>query len=120
MAILLITHDLGVVSELAHRVLVIYTGKLLESTSISDLYNNPKHPYTKGLLNSATKLGTGRGKPLKGIPGSVPDLLNLPSGCTFHPRCDIGDDGCTIKFPDVMKVSTDHSCSCYKVDYEKS
>ncbi len=115
MAILLITHDLAVVAEMAQRVLVMYTGKLVEVSPTAAMFQDPKHPYTKGLLNSVLRLGAGRKEPLRGIPGSVPDFLNLPSGCTFHPRCPIGDGFCTSDFPPLRVISTDRRCACYKV-----
>lgn len=115
MSILLITHDLGVVAELANRVLVMYTGKIIEVSPTTALFQNPKHPYTKGLLNSVPRLGTGRKDSLRGIPGTVPDFLNLPSGCTFHPRCTIGDDSCKAEFPPLIKISSKHMCACYHV-----
>ncbi len=86
MSILLITHDLSVVSENADRVSVMYTGKVSESASCSDLFYNPLHPYTKSLLRSIPTLETGESD-LKPIPGSVPDPSSVPRGCSFHPRC---------------------------------
>lgn len=115
MAILLITHDLGVVAEMAQRVLVMYTGKLVEVGTTVELFQDPRHPYTKGLLDCVPRLGAGREEPLRGIPGSVPDFLNLPSGCTFHPRCPIGDASCTSEFPPLQGVSVGRACACYKV-----
>ena len=120
MAILLITHDLGVVAEMAQRVLVMYTGKIVEIASTRELFRNPKHPYTMGLLHSVLRLGAGRDEPLQGIPGSVPDFLKLPSGCTFHPRCPIGDTSCTSEFPPLLEIAAERWCACYKVQSEKS
>ena len=119
MAILMISHDLGVVAGIADRVLVMYTGKILEAASATDLFHDPKHPYTKGLLASVPKLGSGRDEPLSGIPGSVPDFLQLPSGCTFHPRCPIGDQSCRSEFPPLEKISYQRLCACYKVEAER-
>ena len=115
MAILLITHDLGVVAEMAQRVLVMYTGKLVEMARTDALFRIPKHPYTQGLLDSVLRLGAGQNKPLCGIPGAVPDFLDLPSGCTFHPRCPIGDSRCTNEFPPLREIAIGRSCACYKV-----
>ena len=115
MAILLITHDLGVVAEMANRVLVMYTGKIVEVAPAETLFESAYHPYTAGLLGSIQVLGTGRKEPLKGIPGSVPDFLNLPAGCTFHPRCGIGDEGCTTQFPALRRIASGRQCACYKV-----
>jgi len=116
MAILLITHDMGVVIEMAKRVMVMYTGKLVEVAQTHDLFRDPKHPYTQGLLNSIPRLGEGRKEPLYGIPGAVPDFLSLPSGCTFHPRCSIGDVSCTTEFPSLRDISSNRKCACYKVE----
>ncbi len=116
MAILLITHDMGVVAEMAKRVMVMYTGKLVEVAQTHDLFRDPKHPYTQGLLNSIPRLGEGRKEPLHGIPGAVPDFLSLPSGCTFHPRCSIGDVSCRTEFPSLRDISSKRKCACYKVE----
>jgi peptide/nickel transport system ATP-binding protein/oligopeptide transport system ATP-binding protein len=115
MATLLITHDLGVVAEMAQRMLVMYTGKLFELGRTQDLFDDPKHPYTQGLLNSVPRLGGGRDDPLTGIPGAVPDLLQLPGGCTFHPRCALADGECSDQFPDMRRLPYGRVCACYKV-----
>lgn len=115
MAIIIISHDIGVVATIAERVLVMYTGRLFEEAPAGALFRSPLHPYTRGLLASAPRLGSGRGTPLRGIPGSVPDLLSLPPGCTFHPRCPIGDEGCTTIFPPLVEVGEARRCACYKV-----
>ena len=114
MATLLITHDLGVVAETAQKVLVMYTGKLFETGPTEAIFNKPRHPYTKGLLGAITRLGAGRQVPLQGIPGAVPDLIDLPSGCTFHPRCALADGKCSAAFPPSRQMSADVSCACYK------
>ena len=116
MATLLITHDLGVVAEMAQRVLVMYTGKLFETAPTVDLFRDPQHPYSQGLLNSVPRLGAGRDQPLEGIPGSVPDLMQLPTGCTFHPRCPLSDEECGIDFPPFRHTATDsgRGWACYK------
>jgi len=116
MATLLITHDLGVVAEMAQRVLVMYTGKLFETATTVDLFRQPRHPYTQGLLQSVPRLGAGRDEPLEGIPGSVPDLMQLPTGCTFHPRCPLADEECGTDFPPFRKAATDDNLgwACYK------
>jgi len=115
MAILLITHDMGVVAEMAKRVMVMYTGKLFEIAPTPELFRNPLHPYTKGLLRSIPKLGAGRHKALEGISGTVPDFRHLPSGCTFHPRCAIGDASCTAEFPPMREIMDLRTCACHKV-----
>lgn len=114
MAILIISHDIGVVATIAERVLVMYTGRIVEEAPAAALFHNPVHPYTRGLLASAPRLGAGRDTPLRGIPGSVPDLLALPSGCTFHPRCPIGDEGCAAVFPPLIELDAVRRCACYK------
>lgn len=118
MATLLITHDLGVVAEMAQRMLVMYTGKLMETGPTDILFRDPRHPYTQGLLHSVPRLGAGKDEPLEGIPGSVPDLLQLPSGCTFHPRCSLSDEECRSEFPPVTVPSPRHSWACYKASAE--
>jgi oligopeptide/dipeptide ABC transporter ATP-binding protein len=115
MAILLITHDLGVVAETAERLLVMYTGKLFETGPTDRVFETPYHPYTTGLLGAVSHLGAGRGEPLEGIPGAVPDLLQLPSGCTFHPRCGLADEECTDVFPPLREMGPGRTCACYKV-----
>ncbi len=115
MALLLITHDIGVVAEMADRVMVMYTGKIVEAADVHTLFQDPRHPYTQGLLGSAPQLGVGRGEPLRGIPGTVPDFLELPEGCTFHPRCGLADDGCVSSFPPTKDIAPGRQCACYKV-----
>lgn len=114
MAILLITHDLGVVAEMADRVMVMYTGKIVEDAPTEDIFQDPKHPYTRGLLGSIPTLGKGSKTPLQGIPGAVPDFLDLPPGCTFHPRCDLGDRDCRKKFPKLFAVDYVRHSACFK------
>jgi len=114
MAILIITHDLGVVAQIASRVLVMYAGKLVESAPVEALFSTPRHPYAQGLLDSV-RLRADRNAPLRGIPGSVPDLLRLPGGCTFHPRCSVGDLSCRTQFPSMLTLAGDRACACYKV-----
>ena len=116
MAILLISHDLGVVAGMADRVLVMYTGKAMELAGVRDMFRDPKHPYSQGLLRSIPRLGEGRGELRRGIPGAVPDLLQLPQGCTFHPRCPIGDTFCQTEFPPLLELSHERLCACYKVN----
>ncbi len=115
MALLLITHDIGVVASMAERVMVMYTGKIVEIAEVKALFYEPLHPYSQGLLRAAPLLGAGRKAPLQGIPGAVPDFLELPSGCTFHPRCSIGDESCSAEFPPLLDTATQRKCACYKV-----
>lgn len=115
MALLLITHDIGVVAEMADRVMVMYTGKIVESGSTQSVFHSPLHPYTRGLLKSVPQLGVGKDEILQGIPGTVPDFLELPRGCTFHPRCNISETGCTATFPPIRKITPGHHCACHKI-----
>ena len=114
----MISHDLGVVAGIAQRVLVMYSGKLIEQASARQLFSAPLHPYSQGLITSVPRLGSGRKEPLSGIPGSVPDFLQLPSGCTFHTRCPIGDQSCRSEFPPIKKLRESRLCACYKVEPE--
>jgi peptide/nickel transport system ATP-binding protein len=87
MAILMITHNLGVIAELAHRVAVMYMGKVVETSESAAVFDEPQHPYTVGLLRSMPRLGKDVKARLAAIPGSVPDPFNIPPGCSFYPRC---------------------------------
>ncbi len=115
MAILIISHDLELVADMADRTMVMYTGRLVETADTKELVGEPMHPYTQGLIGAIPVLGAGSETPLQGIPGAVPDLLDLPSGCTFHPRCRLADDECTLEPPPLEPVAHRHQCACYKV-----
>ena len=115
MALLIITHDINVVERVADRVLVMYTGRIVESGPCESVMRSPRHPYTQGLLASRLRLGVGRTAPLEGIPGSVPDLMALPRGCTFHPRCRLADAECETEFPSLDELGHGRQCACYKV-----
>jgi peptide/nickel transport system ATP-binding protein len=117
MAMILITHDLGVVAETAQRVAVMYAGKIVEQATIQELFRSPLHPYTQGLLESTPRLGMERrqGKRLKTIPGSVPNLSALPPGCRFAPRCPKAMADCTASIPDLREVSPGHWVRCILV-----
>mgnify|MGYP000892607843 FL=1 len=111
-AIVLISHDLGVIAEMADRVIVMYAGKFVEEASVSDLFHNPLHPYTEGLLLSVPRLD----KPIKRlqpIKGSVPDLLDLPAGCSFNPRCPYAQDICRQKAPQLKSLEAGRRVSCW-------
>lgn len=114
MAILIISHDLAVVAQIAQRVGVMYAGRLVEVAPVEGLFAVPKHPYTQALLASVRR-SRDRTIPLHGIPGSVPDLFRLPSGCAFHPRCAVGDPSCTSEIPPLVALSSDRACACGKV-----
>lgn len=114
MALLLITHDLAVVAEMAGRVVVMYAGRLVEQAGTAALFERPAHPYTAGLLGSVLRIGDGRHAALRGIPGSVPDLLALPAGCAFHPRCGLADPRCAEAVPPLIALDAARSCACLK------
>lgn len=104
-AIQLITHDLGVVAELCDRVMVMYAGQTVEEASADDLFYDPKHPYTVGLMASIPRIGTGENR-LQTIPGTMPDLIDVPSGCSFHPRCPYAEEACTRIDPALVDPDT--------------
>jgi len=116
-SILLITHDLSVVAQTCDRAAVMYAGNLVEAGTIQAIFKDPKHPYTKGLLDAIPKLGS-REKRLRGIEGAVPSLLNPPKGCRFHPRCEKATKACRETNPRQIEVETGHYVSCllYGVD----
>jgi len=108
MGVLFITHDLGVVSELCDRVIVMYAGRIVEEATVKELFNNPKHPYTKGLIDSVPKIGANQGK-LYSIPGTVPNPTDIPQGCKFAPRCAQAMDICFQKEPELFALDGRHS-----------
>jgi len=114
MAIMFITHNLGVVANMAHEIVVMYMGKAVERAKVEDLFYNPKHPYTQALLKSIPHLGSKKaGERLASISGMVPDPFNLPTGCVFHPRCPMFMPGkCDKIAPKWTKVGGDHWASC--------
>ncbi len=109
--ILLITHDLGVVAETCSRVIVMYAGNIVEEAPVKELFANPQHPYTEGLIASVPRLGK-RLHRLPSIPGSVPDLSVMPEGCRFAPRCKYAHDSCKQKLPELQTVAEGHRCAC--------
>ncbi|MDO4339370.1 MAG: ABC transporter ATP-binding protein [Eubacteriales bacterium] len=111
-SILLITHDLGVVAEMCSRVIVMYAGKIVEEAPVEILFGNPTHPYTQGLIASVPKLGSGV-KVLPSIPGSVPDLSSMPTGCRFAPRCKYATEKCSQKEPELTQVNDRQKCRCW-------
>lgn len=112
MAVILITHDLGVVAELCDEVIVMYGGKIVERGTADEIFYNPKHEYTKGLLNSIPT-ADGSKERLVPISGNAIDLLNLPKGCAFSPRCPHAMKICLEKYPEELDVNSDHKCSCF-------
>ncbi len=115
-AIILITHDLGVVAEMCNRVVVMYAGRIVEEAEVVDLFQNPKHPYTAALIGSTPVLGQAD-KELVTIPGSVPNLVDLPEGCKFAPRClariEHGLTRCAEEEPELKQVAPNHWVRCW-------
>ncbi|MFE5321789.1 dipeptide ABC transporter ATP-binding protein [Paenibacillus sp. NPDC056579] len=105
MSILLITHDLGIAAEMADRVVVMYAGKVVEQATVHQLFEQPSHPYTQGLLQSIITMDTVRGSRLYTIRGSIPSLTALPAGCRFHPRCPYATDRCLAEEPPLLQVN---------------
>jgi peptide/nickel transport system ATP-binding protein len=117
LSILLITHAFGVVAEVADRVIVMYAGKIVEEAKTAELFANPQHPYTIGLLNSIPRLilEGEKNTRLKTIDGSVPALLALPPGCSFYERCNLRMDQCKAIFPSEVWINPEHRVSCYAI-----
>src|SRR5512134_1961177 len=115
-SVILITHDLGVVAEMAERVAVMYAGEIVEQTDVNSLFDEPLHPYTQGLIGSIPILGEIKDK-LAVIPGSVPNLINLPPGCRFAPRCQARVKHaltiCTDQKPELEEVKPGHHVRCW-------
>ncbi|MGM9969596.1 MAG: ABC transporter ATP-binding protein [Anaeroplasma sp.] len=112
-AIMLITHDLGVIAEMADEVVVMYAGKVIEKGTVREIFNNPLHPYTIGLQKSKPLITSDSSKPLYSIPGQVPNPINLPDYCFFKSRCDKCIKKCNGKYPNEIKISDTHFVSCY-------
>jgi oligopeptide/dipeptide ABC transporter ATP-binding protein len=114
MAILLITHDLGVVAEMADRVAVMYAGQIVEEADVLTIFKKPKHPYTKGLIKSVPPLHQ-KDKTLYSIPGTVPTINSMPKGCRFHPRCSFATELCVEKEPELQKINPQHTAKCWHI-----
>jgi peptide/nickel transport system ATP-binding protein/oligopeptide transport system ATP-binding protein len=112
-AIMLITHDLGVIAEVVDEVVVMYAGKVVERAAVTGLFASPKHPYTIGLLDSIPKIDETRRR-LKTIEGTVPNPAAFPPGCRFNPRCPLARDICRTQEPPLMPVTADHQSACWK------
>lgn len=112
LSVLFITHDLGVVASLCDRVSVMYAGSVVEEGGVDDIFSRPSHPYTRKLLDTVPKLGTGR-RDFAAIPGQVPDLSRRPEGCPFHPRCDLATDTCASERPAAHRVGAGHMSVCH-------
>lgn len=116
MAIIWITHDLGVVAGLADRVIVMYAGFIVEEAKVDDIYENPIHPYTNALLNALPRVDRRREKRLKSIPGAPPNLLVEPHGCPFSPRCEFVIERCITENPKLVSIKDQHRVACW-VDF---
>ena len=120
-AMIIITHNLGVVARYADRVNVMYAGKIVESGSAKEIYHNPRHPYTLALLKSVPRLDLPRGAKLDPVDGQPPDLARLDDGCPFRPRCRFAQDGCANAVPPLAEVREKHWSACFEQDaVEKS
>jgi len=113
MAIIWITHDLGVVAGLADRVIVMYAGFIVENALVEELYSNPLHPYTAALLRSLPRLGGSAGEKLENIEGLPPDLVEFPKGCPFSPRCKFAVDKCLEENPVLEEMASQHYVACW-------
>lgn len=118
MGIILITHDLGVVSEICDRVIVMYTGKVVEQGLIREILDNPKHPYTEGLIAAIPNINDKKGK-LSSIEGMVPQLNEMPKGCSFHPRCPYAMAICKEKRPAITTIENGRKVRCFKYSTEE-
>jgi len=116
MAIMFITHDLGVIAELCDYVVVMYAGKIVEKGTVGEIFKKPRHPYTKGLLESIPRLETPPKTKLPIIDGIVPDLFNLPQGCRFANRCKFATQICQTDHPELKEVMNNHFVACYNKD----
>lgn len=113
MAIIMITHDLGVVAGMVDRVIVMYAGKVVEEAPVKELFASPKHPYTEGLLGSIPKLHQTQ-KRLQTIEGVVPSPFNMPKGCRFHPRCKYAQPACEQAEPTLQELAPGHYAACIR------
>jgi len=116
-AVIIITHDLGVVAEVADQVLVMYAGRVAETGTAGHVFRQPGHPYTWGLLGSMPRLDVERVDRLRPIPGTPPSLINVPPGCPFHPRCaytgQVAGDRCRIEVPALLEIGAGHKTACH-------
>ena len=120
MSILLITHNLGLVAEASNHVAVMYASKVVESSSTRELFASPLHPYTHGLLTSVPTLGMSKDRKLNVIPGQVPNPLQFPAGCRFHPRCPVAEQRCQQEEPPLRQVKPGHWAACHLIENGKS
>jgi peptide/nickel transport system ATP-binding protein len=118
-SILLITHDLGVIAEICDRVAVMYAGSIVEQAGVEEIFENPKHPYTKGLWGAIPRIDEEK-ESLSVIPGIVPDLSQPPIGCKFNPRCSYRFNPCDRISPPLFQVSPGHFVACFLYGEEKN
>jgi peptide/nickel transport system ATP-binding protein len=111
-SILIVTHDLAVAAQVADRILVMYAGEVVELSDVARIFEKPLHPYTEGLLKSIPRKYRDEGR-LEAIPGDVPDLRSLPSGCRFHPRCKYAFDRCTAEHPELIEAQPGRKVACF-------
>ncbi|GAB3798691.1 ABC transporter ATP-binding protein [Micromonospora zhanjiangensis] len=112
MGMILITHDLGVVADVADRIAVMYAGRIVEQADVHELYANPAHPYTIGLLNSIPRIDE-KGQELRTIKGLPPNLMRIPTGCPFHPRCPMAQQVCQEKVPPLLQLGASRASACH-------
>jgi oligopeptide/dipeptide ABC transporter ATP-binding protein len=112
MGLILITHDLGVVADVADRIAIMYAGRIVEEANVHDLYAGPAHPYTLGLLESIPRVDE-KGQQLRTIKGLPPSLLRIPPGCPFHPRCPMAQPVCQEKVPPLLQLGPDRTSACH-------
>lgn len=119
-AIILITHDLGVVAEMVDKIIVMYAGQVVEEADVFTLFDNPKHPYTKGLIGSIPHIETHQEDRLISIPGAVPSLQNMPTGCRFHTRCEFATERCLQEQPNLIHLDEtgEHKVRCWLAEGE--
>lgn len=114
MALIFVTHDFGVVAQMADRVAVMYAGRIVEHGTVTEIFDRPAHPYTRALVSSITQLEDSIGRRLQTIEGSPPSLERLPPGCPFHPRCPDADAYCKQAYPSTVVLSPGHEAQCWR------
>ena len=113
-SILFITHNLGIVREIADRIIVMYAGNIVEEGTVDDVFSKPLHPYTFGLIQSLPEFNIENRKKIQPIPGNVPNMNKLPTGCYFHPRCNLANDNCKVNKPELTKVLENRKSRCFE------
>jgi oligopeptide/dipeptide ABC transporter ATP-binding protein len=112
MAVLLVSHDLGIISQMCHRVIVMYAGKIVEQAPMATIFHAPEHPYTRGLMACIPRLDEAPAR-LGSIAGVMPGLRDIPSGCRFHPRCPIANSRCVVEEPELRPLTNSHWAACH-------